>query len=221
MYFRLGWCKSFISCLCFSVYHLKEKKSREREEVLTTDSLSIIGITRTIFILDINDSDLTYTLTPAIMWSNIEEQLAIIVANLPLLRNILSKILPDGWFGSRRRENNSSNNNRDHNNYNDSTEQCRQISVWPGYPSNNNSNNNSPSPKQGQYAVYPFPWTDLGVSKSGVVFLGERSVRYSTDGFDSRRGSDAELARGSCFSAGSGSGSGIRSLSELEPAHLV
>lgn len=53
----------------------------------------------------IDFGDVTYSTPMAFMWSILEEELAIITANLPLLRNIFMLILPRGWLGSSGRNN--------------------------------------------------------------------------------------------------------------------
>lgn len=49
--------------------------------------------------------DVTYSLPMPLMWSILEEELAITTANLPLLRHVFAPILPQGWLGSSERNN--------------------------------------------------------------------------------------------------------------------
>ena len=51
-------------------------------------------------LMRIDFNDLTYTLPIPLMWSIVEQQLALIAANLPLLRSVFSAVLPGSWLGS-------------------------------------------------------------------------------------------------------------------------
>lgn len=58
---------------------------------------------RVVSLMRINFNDVTYTLPIPLMWSIVEEQLAIIAANVPLLRTVFSAITPRRWLGSSER----------------------------------------------------------------------------------------------------------------------
>ncbi|KAJ5502343.1 hypothetical protein N7463_005217 [Penicillium fimorum] len=62
--------------------------------------VSAISMVRVVSLMNIDFNDLTYTLPIPLMWSVIEQQLALIAANLPLLRRVFSEVLPKGWLGS-------------------------------------------------------------------------------------------------------------------------
>lgn len=55
---------------------------------------------RVVSLMRIDFNDVTYTLPIPLMWSIIEQQLAVIAANLPLLRRVFSAITPGSWLGS-------------------------------------------------------------------------------------------------------------------------
>ncbi|KAJ5711332.1 hypothetical protein N7488_005488 [Penicillium malachiteum] len=66
-----------------------------------------VSMVRVVSLLRINFNDVTYTLPSPLMWSIVEEQLAIVAGNLPLLRRIFSSILPGSWIGSSHRRTDS------------------------------------------------------------------------------------------------------------------
>jgi hypothetical protein len=55
---------------------------------------------RVVSLMHIDFNDVTWTLPIPLMWSIIEQQLAIIAANLPLLRRVFSAVIPGSWLGS-------------------------------------------------------------------------------------------------------------------------
>lgn len=59
---------------------------------------------RVFSLMSIDFEDAPWTLPLPLMWSIVEEQLAIVAANLPILRHVLAAILPEGWMGSSRRK---------------------------------------------------------------------------------------------------------------------
>lgn len=59
---------------------------------------------RVFSLMSIDFVDAPYTLPLPLMWSIVEEQLAIVAANLPILRHVLAAILPHSWMGSSRRK---------------------------------------------------------------------------------------------------------------------
>ncbi|KAJ5745834.1 hypothetical protein N7520_011016 [Penicillium odoratum] len=62
--------------------------------------VSAISMVRVVSLMHINFKDVTYTLPIPLMWSIVEEQLAIVTANLPLLRRVFSSLLSGNWLGS-------------------------------------------------------------------------------------------------------------------------
>ncbi|KAF9241048.1 hypothetical protein CBS147339_4328 [Penicillium roqueforti] len=62
--------------------------------------VSAISMVRVDSLMRIDFNDLTYTLPIPLMWSIIEQQLALVAANLPLLRSVFSAVLPGSWLGS-------------------------------------------------------------------------------------------------------------------------
>ncbi|KAJ5291235.1 hypothetical protein N7478_000486 [Penicillium angulare] len=62
--------------------------------------VSAISMVRVVSLMRINFADVTYTLPIPLMWSIVEEQLAIVAANVPLLRPVFSAITPSRWLGS-------------------------------------------------------------------------------------------------------------------------
>ncbi|KAJ5586784.1 uncharacterized protein N7459_002549 [Penicillium hispanicum] len=62
--------------------------------------VSAISMVRVVSLLRINFDNVTYTLPMPLMWSIVEEQLAIVAGNLPHLRCIFSDVLPAAWLGS-------------------------------------------------------------------------------------------------------------------------
>ncbi|KAJ6103039.1 hypothetical protein N7486_005466 [Penicillium sp. IBT 16267x] len=62
--------------------------------------VSAISMIRVVSLMRINFADVTYSLPLPLMWSIVEEQLAIIASNLPLLRRVFSAIFPGSWIGS-------------------------------------------------------------------------------------------------------------------------
>ena len=68
-----------------------------------TNSVSAISMVRVVSLMHINFADVTHTLPLPLMWSIVEEQLAIVAGNLPLLRRVFSAVLPASWLGSSRR----------------------------------------------------------------------------------------------------------------------
>lgn len=153
-------------------------------------------------------NDVTYTLCPMLMWSLIEQELAIFVASLPLLRNIIAKILPAGWIGSRlsrgQRSKASSGTSLDSpprgmqaSSFSDSSFARRQTyRSWSWIWENRDLE-----------PLEPLPWSTSSVEKPSIVFTES-----------SRNSSDAELARNAYPSSRFWSASGI---SRPEPAYLV
>lgn len=78
--------------------------------LLTASSISAISIVRLVSLIHIDFTDATYTLTEPLMWTIIEQELALTTANLPLLRHIFAHILPRGWLASSRRKYNYNTN---------------------------------------------------------------------------------------------------------------
>ncbi|KAL4937822.1 hypothetical protein BDV06DRAFT_202191 [Aspergillus oleicola] len=79
--------------------------------------VSAISMVRVFSLISIDFEDATYTLPMPLMWSIVEEQLAIVAANLPILRHVFATILPRSWMGSSRRKVTSSEGryqSRDH-----------------------------------------------------------------------------------------------------------
>lgn len=72
--------------------------------MLSQSSVSAISMVRVFSLMSIDFEDAPWTLPLPLMWSIIEEQLAIVAANLPILRHVLAFILPNGWMGSSRRK---------------------------------------------------------------------------------------------------------------------
>ncbi|KAJ5653790.1 hypothetical protein N7490_000793 [Penicillium lividum] len=62
--------------------------------------VSAISMVRVVSLMHVNFNDVTYTLPIPLMWSIVEEQLAIVAANLPLLHRVFSSMLPGNWLGS-------------------------------------------------------------------------------------------------------------------------
>lgn len=69
----------------------------------STNSVSAISMVRVVSLLHINFGDVTYTLPLPLMWSIVEEQIAIVAGNLPLLRRVFSMVFPARWLASSRR----------------------------------------------------------------------------------------------------------------------
>ncbi|KAJ5216562.1 uncharacterized protein N7498_002969 [Penicillium cinerascens] len=65
--------------------------------------VSAISMVRVVSLMHINFADVTYTLPIPLMWSIVEEQVAIVAGNLPFLRRVFSVVLPASWLGSSRR----------------------------------------------------------------------------------------------------------------------
>ncbi|KAJ5674916.1 uncharacterized protein N7477_004850, partial [Penicillium maclennaniae] len=63
--------------------------------------VSIISIIRLKSLMDIDFSDITYSVQMGVMWTTIEPELAIICANMPFLKTILSRMVP-GLFSTGR-----------------------------------------------------------------------------------------------------------------------
>lgn len=176
--------------------------------ILISNSVSIISILRIVAILHMDYNDVTYTLCPILMWSLIEQELAIFVANLPLLRNIITKILPAGWIGSRlsrdQRSKASSGTSPDSpprgmqaSSFSDSSFARRQTyRSWSWIWENRDLE-----------PLEPLPWSTSSMEKPSIVFTES-----------SRNSSDAELARNAYPSSRFWSASGI---SRPEPAYLV
>jgi hypothetical protein len=55
---------------------------------------------RVVSLMRIDFADVTYSLPLPLMWSIVEEQLAIVASNLPLLRRVFSAVIPGSWIGS-------------------------------------------------------------------------------------------------------------------------
>ncbi|PYH91301.1 hypothetical protein BO71DRAFT_401470 [Aspergillus ellipticus CBS 707.79] len=66
--------------------------------------VSAISMVRIVSLTHIDFGDATYTLPLPLMWSIVEEQVAIVCANLPLLRHTFGGILPARWFDTLRRQ---------------------------------------------------------------------------------------------------------------------
>ncbi|OBT54914.1 hypothetical protein VE04_04924 [Pseudogymnoascus sp. 24MN13] len=64
--------------------------------------VSAVSIIRVMSLLSIDFNDVTSTLPMPLMWSIVEQQLAIVCANLPLLRHVFAAVLPTRWLGSSR-----------------------------------------------------------------------------------------------------------------------
>ncbi|KFZ07714.1 hypothetical protein V502_09820 [Pseudogymnoascus sp. VKM F-4520 (FW-2644)] len=64
--------------------------------------VSAVSIIRVMSLLSIDFNDVTSTLPIRLMWSIVEQQLAIVCANLPLLRHVFAAILPTTTLGSSR-----------------------------------------------------------------------------------------------------------------------
>lgn len=60
----------------------------------------MISIVRVTSLTDIDYNDVSYTLPIPQLWTFLEIQLALIAANIPLLRPIASVIVPSSWMGS-------------------------------------------------------------------------------------------------------------------------
>ncbi|KAL4877433.1 hypothetical protein BJY04DRAFT_222181 [Aspergillus karnatakaensis] len=56
--------------------------------------VSAISIVRVFSIISIDFANATFTLPMPLMWSIVEEQLAVVAANLPILRHVFATILP-------------------------------------------------------------------------------------------------------------------------------
>lgn len=69
---------------------------------VTTYSVSAVSIIRVMSLLGIDFNDVTSTLPIPLMRSIVEQQLAIVCANLPLLRHVFAAVLPTRWLGSSR-----------------------------------------------------------------------------------------------------------------------
>ncbi|KAL3478514.1 hypothetical protein BJX99DRAFT_269193 [Aspergillus californicus] len=70
--------------------------------------VSAISMVRVFTLLSIDFTDATYTLPMSLIWIIVEEELAIVAANLPTLRPPFTMILPRGWMGSSRRKDRTS-----------------------------------------------------------------------------------------------------------------
>lgn len=79
---------------------------------LTSSSISAISMVRVVSLLRVDFADATYTLPMLLMWSIVEEELALTTANLPLLRHVFSRILPRGWLNSSHRKSNYNTNSQ-------------------------------------------------------------------------------------------------------------
>lgn len=64
------------------------------------DRTGVISIVRVTSLTKIDYSDVSYTLPIPQLWTFLEIQLALIAANIPLLRPVASAILPSSWMGS-------------------------------------------------------------------------------------------------------------------------
>lgn len=64
---------------------------------------------RVVSLMRIDFTDVTYSLPLPLMWSIVEEQLAIVASNLPLLRRVFSTMFPGSWIGSSNHESGWSN----------------------------------------------------------------------------------------------------------------
>ncbi|KAJ5143706.1 uncharacterized protein N7515_002493 [Penicillium bovifimosum] len=62
--------------------------------------VSAISMVRVVSLMHVDFNDVTWTLPIPLMWSIIEQQLAIVAANLPLLRRVFSAVIPGSWLGS-------------------------------------------------------------------------------------------------------------------------
>ncbi|KAL4928002.1 uncharacterized protein BDV17DRAFT_292022 [Aspergillus undulatus] len=66
--------------------------------------VTAISMARVFSLISIDFADATYTLPMPLMWSIVKEQLAIVAANLPVLRHVFATNLPRNWMGSSRRK---------------------------------------------------------------------------------------------------------------------
>ncbi|KAI1101969.1 hypothetical protein F4804DRAFT_314559 [Jackrogersella minutella] len=82
------------------IWNLKMPTS-QRIGLMATFSLglfiSAISIIRLLSLMDISFTDPTWTLPMGLLWTVLEPELAILVANFPFMRPYLSKILPKKW----------------------------------------------------------------------------------------------------------------------------
>jgi hypothetical protein len=69
--------------------------------ISTLPSVSIISVIRLKSLMEIDFSDITYSVQMGVMWTTLEPQLAIICANMPFLKTILTKMVP-GLFSTNR-----------------------------------------------------------------------------------------------------------------------
>lgn len=96
------WTKGGIDCRILFGTVVSEPTSYIPYTLLThgPNSVSAISMVRVVSLMRINFADVTYTLPIPLMWSIVEEQLAIVAANVPLLRPVFSAITPSRWLGS-------------------------------------------------------------------------------------------------------------------------
>ncbi|KAL4919246.1 hypothetical protein BDW62DRAFT_47106 [Aspergillus aurantiobrunneus] len=66
--------------------------------------VSAISMVRVFSLMRIDFQDAPWTLPLPLMWSIVEEELAVVAANLPIMRHVFATILPNGWIGSSRRK---------------------------------------------------------------------------------------------------------------------
>jgi len=64
------------------------------------NSVTAISMVRVSSLTKINFNDIAYTLPIPLMWSIIEQQLAVVGANIPHLRRVFSRVFPRHWLGS-------------------------------------------------------------------------------------------------------------------------
>lgn len=55
---------------------------------------------RVVSLMRIDFNDVTYTLPIPLMWSIVEQQLAVVAANMPLLRRVFTAVVPGSWLAS-------------------------------------------------------------------------------------------------------------------------
>jgi hypothetical protein len=63
-------------------------------------SVSIVSIIRMKVLLEISFTDITYTLPQGMMWTVLEPELALICANIALMRTLVAKVFPR-WFATK------------------------------------------------------------------------------------------------------------------------
>ena len=215
MCFPSVWCKFF---LFFTAPHCVQQSSAFIDAVLLPVyiSVSVISVLRIVSLIHISHNDISYTLCAPLMWSIIEQELAIIAANLPLLRNVSDMtFLPTARFASR-----PSRARRSRTSAGSSESTRRQLSdVAANGPSLQSEQAHRPWSwlweNRDLEALDPLPCMDdnAGVGKLALFLLGARSEIRG----DSARHSDTPLVRDTYPNTKFPTASG---LGMLEPAHL-